>query len=267
MLYGAMNFPVSPLFTEIETFAQMGFDYLELAMDPPMAHYSTLSKNMDQIKHSLKDKEFGLICHLPTFLLTADLTKSIRHSSVEEMLRSLEVAAELGAKKVVLHPSIVFGMGPFVIDTVKGYFFEFLAEMVVVANRMKLTICLENMMPRNMLGVEPADFEEIFEMYPTLQMTLDTGHANIGTPAGNRLFELVKRFGNRLGHIHISDNLGKGDDHLAVGQGTIDFSALISRLVKLGYDNTITLEIFDQDRRMLTESRDKIKKLFDTLKK
>lgn len=267
MLYGAMNFPVSPLFTEIETFAQMGFDYLELAMDPPMAHYSNLSRNMEQIRQSLKDKEFGLICHLPTFLLTADLTESIRHSSVEEMLRSLEVAAELGAKKVVLHPSMVFGMGPFVIDTVKGYFFEFLAEMVVAANRLELTICLENMMPRNILGVELSDFEEIFEMYPTLQMTLDTGHANIGTPAGDRLFELVQRFGNRLGHIHISDNLGKRDDHLAVGQGTVDFSALISRLVKLGYDNTITLEIFDQDRRMLTESRDTIKKLFDTLKK
>ena len=267
MLYGAMNFPVSPLFTEIETFAQMGFDYLELAMDPPMAHYSTLSKNMDVIKQSLKDNGFGLLCHLPTFVLTADLTENIRHSSVDEMLRSLEVAAELGAKKVVLHPSIVFGMGPFVMDTVKDYFFEFLEEMVAAANRLKLTICLENMMPRNMLGVEPADFEEIFEMYPTLQMTLDTGHANISAPAGSRLLELVERFGNRLGHIHISDNLGKRDDHLAVGQGTVDFSTLISRLVELGYDDTITLEVFDRDRRMLTESREKIKGLFDTVKK
>lgn len=264
MLYGAMNFPVSPLFTEIETFAQMGFDYLELAMDPPMTHYSTLSKNMDVIKQSLKNNGFGLLCHLPTFVLTADLTENIRHSSVDEMLSSLEVAAELGAQKVVLHPSIVFGMGSFVMDTVKDYFFEFLEEMVAAANGLKLTICIENMMPRNLLGVEPADFEEIFKMYPTLQMTLDTGHANINAPAGSRLLELVERFGNRLGHIHISDNLGKRDDHLAVGQGTVDFSTLISRLVELGYDDTITLEIFDRDRRMLTSSRDKIKGLFDT---
>jgi sugar phosphate isomerase/epimerase len=95
---------------------------------------------------------------------------------------------------------------------------------------------------------------------------LDTGHANIGAPAGSRLFELVKQFGNKLGHIHISYNLCKGDDHLAVVQGTVDFSALISRLVKLGYDDTITLEIFDKDRQMLTESREKIKRLFDTTK-
>ncbi len=268
MLYGAMNFPVSPLAAEIETFAQMGFDYLELAMDPPMAHYSTLLGSMGVIKQSLKDNGLSLLlCHLPTFVLTADLTDKIRQSSVDEMLSSLEVAAELGAQKVVLHPSMVFGMGPFVMDTVKGYFFEFLAEMVAAASRLKLIICLENMMPRNMLGVEPADFEEIFELYPPLQMTLDTGHANIGSPGGSRLLELVERFGNRLGHIHISDNLGKRDDHLAVGQGTVDFATLISRLVELGYDDTITLEIFDQDRRMLTESREKIIRLFDTMKR
>lgn len=101
-------------------------------------------------------------------------------------------------------------------------------------------------------------FEKIFAMYPILQMTLDTGHADIGGPAGSRLFELVLRFGNRQGHTHISDNL-------AVGQGTVNVSALISRLVKFGYDDTVTLDIFDKDRRMLTDSRDKIKRSFDTL--
>lgn len=267
MLYGAMNFPVSQLVREIETFAQMEFDYLELTMDQPMAHHSTLTRDMDVIKQSLNENGLGLLCHLPTFVLTADLTESIRHASTDEMLQSIKVAAELGAKKVVLHPSMVFGMGPFVMDTVKGYFYEFLAQMVGAADRLKLTICLENMMPRNMLGVNPADFEEIFEMYPTMQMTLDTGHANIGAPDGQRLLELVERFGNRLGHIHISDNLGKRDDHLAVGQGTVDFSTLIGRLVELGYDDTITLEIFDQDRRKLTESREKIKRLVSTVRK
>lgn len=262
-----MNFPVLPLSSEIETFAQMGFDYLELAMDPPMAHHSVLSRNMDVVRQSLKSGGLGVLCHLPTFVLTADLTEKIRHASVDEMLRSLEVAAELGARKVVLHPSIVFGMGPFVLQTVKDHFFEFLGEMVAAARQLKLTICLENMMPRNILGVEPTDFVEIFELFPTLQMTLDTGHANIGVSAESRLVGLVERFGARLGHIHISDNLGKRDDHLAVGQGSVDFATLISRLVALGYDDTITLEVFDQDRRMLTESREKIRSLFETVRR
>jgi len=52
-----------------------------------------------------------LVCHLPTFLSTADLTQSIRDASLHEILRSLETASELEAEKVVLHPSHIVGNG------------------------------------------------------------------------------------------------------------------------------------------------------------
>ena len=37
MKYGAMNFPIKPLLREIEEIGEMGFDYVELTMDPPEA--------------------------------------------------------------------------------------------------------------------------------------------------------------------------------------------------------------------------------------
>ena len=262
MQFGAMNFPITPVLDEIDTFARLGFDYLELAMDPPMAHHSILSSSRTAINQALKVNDLGLICHLPTFLTTADLTESLRRASVTEMRRSLEVAADLGAKKVVLHPSMAGGMGAFVLDTVKGYAFDFLSEMVDAARCLDVMICLENMFPRNRLGVEPDDFEEIFKNFPSLKMTLDTGHANIDDRRGRRLKGLVKRFGKRIGHLHFSDNQGKLDDHLAVGQGTVNFAELVLRLKGAGYDDTVTLEIFDENRRMLVESRRRIEALF-----
>ncbi|MBC2710493.1 MAG: sugar phosphate isomerase/epimerase [Desulfosarcina sp.] len=262
MLFGAMNFPVTPVLDEIETFARLGFDYLELAMDPPMAHHSILSAARAAITQALKDNGMGLVCHLPTFLTTADLTESLRRASVMEMRQSLDVAADLGAKKVVLHPSMAGGMGAFVLDTVKGYAFDFLSEMVEAAQHLDTTICLENMFPRYQLGVEPDDFEEIFKAFPSLKLTLDTGHANIDDRRGRRLKELVGRFGNRIGHIHISDNQGKRDDHLAVGRGTVKFANLVRHLKATGYDDTITLEIFEPNRKMLVESRERIKAMF-----
>ncbi len=261
MLFGAMNFPVTPLLKEIDTFTRMGFDYIEIAMDPPMGHYSILSSRKREILRSLRDSHLGLVCHLPTFVTTADLTESLRRASVNEMTKSLEVASELGAKKVVLHPSMVFGMGAFVIDTVKGYAYDFLSEMVSAAQRLDITICLENMMPRNILGVDPDDFEEIFTMFPSIKLTLDTGHANISDPGGCRLIKLVERFGNRIAHLHFSDNLGSRDDHLAVGEGTIDFPDLVNSLKTLRYDDTLTLEIFNTNRQALVNSRENIKML------
>ena len=98
MHYGAMNFPLTPVLDEIETFARLGFDYLELAMDPPMAHHRILSSSRTAITRALKVNGLGLICHLPTFLCTADLTPSLRQASIKEMRQSLEVAAELGTR-------------------------------------------------------------------------------------------------------------------------------------------------------------------------
>jgi sugar phosphate isomerase/epimerase len=49
MLYGAMNFPVRPVLQELESIAELGFDYLELTMDPPQAHHATIRR----MKHDL----------------------------------------------------------------------------------------------------------------------------------------------------------------------------------------------------------------------
>ena len=262
MQYGAMNFPVMPVLEEIENIARLGFDYVELAMDPPMAHHSVLTANRTAIAKALADTGLGLVCHLPTFVSTADLTESLRRASVDEMHRSLETAHALGANKVVLHPSMVGGMGAFVPATAKGYAFEFFAQMVAAAEEPQITICLENMFPRNRIGVTPEDFGEIFAAHPSLRLTLDTGHANIDSEGNSRLLQLVEQFGDRLGHLHFSDNRGKRDDHLAVGRGTVNFTELVRRLKKIGYDDTLTLEIFEQDRQLLVDSRRRIEALF-----
>lgn len=262
MQYGAMNYPVRPILEEIDIFARLGFDYLELAMDPPMAHHSILTSNQSAITQALKDSGMGLVCHLPTFLTTADLTESLRRASVAEMLQSLDVAADLGARKVVLHPSMVSGMGVFVKETVKGFFIDFLSEMITITRHKNLSICLENMFPRCRLGVEAEEFEEIFSLFPSVKFALDTGHANIGDQEGNRLKKLVQLCGERLGHLHFSDNHGKRDDHLAVGEGSVNFEELVQSLKDIGYDDTLTLEVFDENRQMLANSRERIKAMF-----
>ncbi len=257
-----MNFPVLPVLDEIVSFAGMGFDYLELAMDPPMAHHSSISAGKKEIARALQDNGLGLVCHLPTFVSTADLTDSLRQASVVEMLCSLEVAVELGAEKVVLHPSMVGGMGPFVMTKVKSYAFDFISEMVVAARQLNVTICLENMFPRNLLGVLPEDFEQFFRAFPSLKLTLDTGHAHIADPKGHCLQKLVEQFGKQIGHLHFSDNKGRRDDHLAIGEGTINFPQLVRSLKAIGYDDTLTLEVFDKDRAKLVAGRERLKVLF-----
>jgi len=257
MLYGAMNFPVRPILQELEAFSGLGFDYLELTMDPPKAHHTTIHQQRDHILKKLQEFQMRLVCHLPTFVSTADLTDSLRETSVREILDSLEVAASLDPLKIVLHPAHISGLGVFVVDRAKKFALDSLSQIVEKAEKLGLQLCIENMFPRSNSLVQPQDFIEIFEKFPTLKFTLDTGHAHIGSTGDRRNLEFLAKLSDRIAHVHASDNFGKEDNHLPIGAGTIDFQKIVKGLNAIGYDSTVTFEIFSKDRDYLRISRKK----------
>jgi sugar phosphate isomerase/epimerase len=265
MLFGAMNFPVRPVLHEIETVSSLGFDYVELTMDPPQAHFEVIRENMTEIQRALDFHRMGLVCHLPSFVSTADLTKSLREASLTEVLHSLQVASDLRASKAVLHPSYMVGLSHFVKTKAKAYAMESLQAIVEKANQIGLTICLENMFPRSHAPGEPEEFDEIFDRFPSLKLTLDTGHAHIEERSGQRAVDFIERFSGRIGHIHASDNLGREDSHLPVGTGSVDFHKIAHALKKIRYDDTLTLEIFSRDRDYLKISREKLEVIFTSV--
>jgi sugar phosphate isomerase/epimerase len=262
MLYGGMNFPIKPVLEEVEALAELGFDYLELAMDPPQAHHKILNQQKDAIRSALERCNMGLVCHLPTFLSTADLTDSLREASLSEVLESLEVAAHLNSLKVVLHPSYISGLSLLVMDQARDRAWRSLEATVEKADQLGLSLCLENMFPATNSLVEPEHFVPVFEAFPSLKMTLDTGHAHIQSKGSKRALHFIERFGNRIEHIHANDNFGKEDNHLPIGAGTVDFPRITKALKKIGYDGTITLEVFSRDRDYLKISQEKLAAMF-----
>jgi sugar phosphate isomerase/epimerase len=263
MRFGAMNFPVRPVLEEIDAFGALQVDYLELAMDSPMAHYSLIREQKDAIRRALERWKMGLVCHLPTFVYLAHLTESIRQVSLQEVLGALETAADLGAEKVVAHPGYIDGLGVHVLNDALNLAMAALEKIWLRSSRLGLMLCIENMFPRVGPFVEPDDFEPIFASFPDMKLVLDTGHANIGDHGGRRLLNFIHRFGPRLGHLHVSDNNGRSDEHLPVGHGNIGFKAMARALKRIGYDDTVTLEIFSPDRDDLVASRRLLEKVLE----
>ncbi|MBW1778954.1 MAG: sugar phosphate isomerase/epimerase [Deltaproteobacteria bacterium] len=193
---------------------QLDFDYLELTLDPPEAHHETVLNRKKEILTALADHGLGLVCHLPTFLYLADLAPRIREASLFEMKGALNTAAALNPRKVVLHPPYIGGLGPLVMDRSRAIAMESLEAVITEAGRLGLCMCIENMFPKYPGWIEPKDFIPVMEKFPSLEMTLDFGHANVDSKRGDRILAFVETFKDRISHIHISDNLGKGDDHL-----------------------------------------------------
>jgi sugar phosphate isomerase/epimerase len=259
MQFGAMNYPIRPVLEEIEVIGALGFDYFELAMDPPEAHHETLRQLSGDIQAGLERYQMGLVCHLPTFISTADLTASIRQASRQELLASIEVAAHLGAQKAVLHPSCITGMGRNVPALAEKYARESLAEAVASATHAKVDLCLENLFPQLTPFGSMDEWEQRFTRYPHLGLTLDIGHAHIGPDGMKRILIFIQRFASRLRHLHVSDNFGRRDDHLPIGDGRIDFPTVAAALRRICYQGGITLEVFSENRDDLVDSRDRLK--------
>ncbi|MEI6875849.1 MAG: sugar phosphate isomerase/epimerase, partial [Spirochaetota bacterium] len=94
---------------------------------------------------------------------------------------------------------------------------------------------------------------------PLLVAVFDIAHAVI---QGLDLRQSIRDLGDLIGHVHIHDNKGQTDDHLALGAGTIRFETAYAALLEIGYDRSFTLELESLNRGytadILIENRDSI---------
>lgn len=118
-----------------------------------------------------------------------------------------------------------------------------------------MKIALENVpepYPFVMKSVE--DFARFYqETSLNMGLVLDVGHANI-----NKQIELFfSTFGNKIEHIHASDNIGETDQHLGIGYGKINWQRFALTLSENAYDRTVVVESVEH----VEESLKKLKQL------
>lgn len=111
----------------------------------------------------------------------------------------------------------------------------------------------------------PQTFAPLLEAVQDLKFHLDIAHAQVAGQGENLLPKFLERFGEKLVHVHVSDNQGLTDDHVSLDRGVVDWRSALKSLHTLGYNDTLTLEIFKDDRALLLESLQKVRKFWDSL--
>ena len=112
--------------------------------------------------------------------------------------------------------------------------------------------------PWHVPGMSKEEAEKVAERH--IKATLDTGHLNMwkkfyqskpGLTAEENEVEFKKWMlgqiedlarDKMIGNVHLTDNFGYHDDHLAPGQGNVPVDEIIGILKKHGYDKAITVE-------------------------
>jgi sugar phosphate isomerase/epimerase len=91
----------------------------------------------------------------------------------------------------------------------------------------------------------------LLDRYPdqAVGVCWDTGHANINRPF--KQSDELRKLGQRLKALHVADNAGRGDDHLAPYMGTIDWPDILQALKDIDYQGTFNFECHNQAIRIM----------------
>lgn len=181
----------------------------------------------------------------------ASLQKKSRINSVEQIKSSINLANEIDAEAVVVHPGLITFLGRNFKEEVYELANESIKEIGDYAKDLGVMATIENMPAfDSMIYQNMNDLNQILEEYE-MYMTLDIGHAHhVGYSADEMIFDSIK-------HVHAHDNMGDDDSHLPLGEGNIDLKHIINSLEAKNYDGIYIIEVND---------RDSIKKSYEYLK-
>ena len=220
--------------------------YCELMLEYPYNEIDPDLVNSYSIKTSI---------HTPlSDVNIASLNESIRKASVEEVIKSINLASKVGSEALVVHPGHMAFLARKFQEKIRENSLISLKECSRFAEERGIKLCVENM--PDMEGMICKDLDELNELVQEIGalMTIDVGHAH---NVGISIDEILKY--DNIGHIHLSDNDGSFDNHNAVGSKDIDFKSLFEGLNKKKFDGILVVEVTNRDE--ILESLDYIKKL------
>jgi sugar phosphate isomerase/epimerase len=206
--------------------AEAGYDGIEIMVthDPGT-----------QEAHLLKQasREFGVgvsVIHAPFLLITRRVWGT---DPIGKIYRAVQVAEAVEAPLVVIHPPYRWQV------RFRRWIEKNLAEF---SARTGVTVAVENMFPvGGERGVTFHAGQEIEDLDNYPYLVLDTSHAAV---AGLDILELYKRYRDKIVHIHLSNNAGKGwDSHLPVYDGVLPLDEFLETIAADDYRGTMSIEL------------------------
>jgi sugar phosphate isomerase/epimerase len=255
MKLGFATHPRRDLLEEIEWIGRSGFGFVDLFLEPDRNVPERLDP--EQVRAALDRQGLDAVGHLPWYLPIGSPLPQLRTAAADIAREYLRVLAQIGVPAATIHSH--WPPGLFQPEEGVRWQVESLRALLGIAGRMGLQLMYEPVgVPRDL----PDNTAAVLDALPDLLLHLDLGHAN--------LYELnpvqwIRRFAGRLHHLHLHDNHGDSDRHLPPGAGTINWEAVIKALKETGYDRTITLEVFSQDRDYVLVAKRKIETLWARL--
>jgi len=226
--------------SQVETYLQQ---VLDLGMAPEIAIKGPELDSLDYVlldQIALRLERAGIrpTIHAPFFDLNPGaLDPLIRQVTLQRLEESLSVAEHLNARLMVIHPGVDKWRYPNLEQVWITLAKDFFPPLIEQAAACSCHLAVENIYeetPQFLVQlVDEIDSEWFGHCF-------DAGHWHLFGKTS--MAEWLDAISPRLLHLHLHDNHGRADEHLPVGDGTIDFTPLQTTLRELSTLPSMTLE-------------------------
>lgn len=162
----------------------------------------------------------------------ASLLEPIRRASIEVMAQCMKIAAEVNAG-IVVHPGYFAWAEER--DKACRQLERSIDDLTALSRELSVPFFIENMGNWEYFLLKVPDE---LPLIGTSLFALDVGHAH-------QMHCLDGFLVYPAAHYHLHDNCGDADSHRAVGDGTIDFTAVMNAVKKSGIEPIIEVEKFE----------------------
>ncbi len=171
----------------------------------------------------------------------ASPSKTMLAASMKRLKRSMQYAQELDAYLWVFHPGSKSGISAFYPGEDWKQNLKSIQEIHWFASDLGLNVAMENLPGKYaFLMNTPSDFNRFYAEsgLEDVGIVLDTGHANLE----GQIQLFLKKTPQKIVHVHVSDNHGEIDEHLGVGDGSIDWEEFAKMLKSTRFSGTLLTE-------------------------
>ncbi len=216
----------------LQTAEKDGFQIIEVLCEGPQWPRNLLFHDNSEFE-AFHSHDIDIFIHSPTIDLNpASLNPGIRDETLRQLKETIDLAVQIGAKAVTTHPGLIHRLEDRIRNIGRQYSIETLSKANEYGEERGIRFSVENMPNRYAYYCNNAIEHSFFIRECGCNATVDLGHAN--TNGDLKPFLAMKN----VYYYHLSDNNGKKDQHLVLGDGNLDL-----KLIK-GLDKVI-LELDD----------------------
>lgn len=254
LAFSTNAFKKNTLEEALDAIAAIGYRGVELLADVPHAYPQNMPPER---RAAIKDRlaRLGLtVSNVNAFTLFAcgdtyhptwiEDDRTLRQKRIDHTLRSIELAAEFGAKTVSLQPG-----GPLIGTTLSrneaaDRFAEGLRAVLPAARKGNVILAIE---PEPGLFIETAgeyiEFKNgYFRDEPLVKMNCDIGHLFC---VGDDPAAVIRAMPEQIAHVHVEDiGANRVHQHLTPGKGAIRFDQVFAALADTRYQGRVTVELY-----------------------